>query len=459
MGEGPSPRNVARLDHGCLPMVHAMMTRGMQVDIDHFTQMDKVLTEDMERVTAEVESIAGHYINPGSGDQVSEFLFKQLGLKQARPKMTASGKRESVENEVLVAVQHQHPVVSKLLAYKEYEKLRGTYARNIIKLAKKTAFGQWRLYPNLKHTRVPSGRFSCDEPNMLAMPNRTERARQLIEGFITDAGWTLVSVDFSQIEPRIVAHRSQDTNFMNVYLNKEDIYSDFATTAFQLPDKRYQDEGGKWKYPGIDKKEHRFPAKTCTLASIYRVTGVGLVEQMPVVCTHCKVEARNHDPQVCRSFVARWNEGNCEQLIDAFYARYPKVRDMQRVDDGRAKRSGYVWDDFGRLLHVAAVKSVHQWVVNAALRESGNMPIQGAACDCLKLGMAEVQDGLEGNGMYRDVWYPLLPIHDEILSECREDVAEEIGEYISEVFRHCVQLTVPLEAEYASAECWGKIVK
>lgn len=458
LGEGPSPRNVARLDFGARPMLHAMMTRGIQIDPDHFRRMDSTLTDDMDRVTEEIRQAAGHYVNPGSGDQVAHFLFKELGLDPPRRKFTPSGKRESVENDVLVSIQHAHPVVSKFLDYKEYEKLRGTYARPIPKLAVKIN-NEWRLLPWLKDTRIPSGRFSCDEPNLLAMPNRTARGRELLNGFITRPGWRLLSVDESQIEPRTLAHRSQDERLMSIYRNREDIYSDHAIGAFKLEDKRYQDEHGKWQYPGVDKKKHRFPSKTCVLAWIYRVTEKGLLDQMPVLCANCGVEAGKHDAEVCDDFVPYWNEDNCRDLITTSNLQYPRVAQMQRMDDARARRHTYVWDDFGRFLHTTAVRSVHPWVVSAALREAGNMPIQGFACGTLKLVMAAVMDDFTRLSMYRDVWYPLLPIHDEILSEVREDLVEEIGEHIAWRFRTCVQLSVPLEAEYASAPSWGQILK
>lgn len=444
-------------------MTYAMQARGIQIDPTHFHTMEKVLIEDLERISEEVRGIAGHYLNLASGPQVSHFLFKELGLKQARLKMTKGGEktdpRESVEADVLAAIQHEHPAVAKIIEFKQLDKLRGTYAVPIPKLGKKTAFGTWRLFPNFKTTRVPSGRFAAEDPNLLAMPNRTKRGRQLCEGFITDPGWVLLSVDESQIEPRTVAHRSEDPALMQIYHDQQDIYSDFAIGAFHLKDQRFKGPDG-WEYPGVDKKEHRFPSKTCTLASIYRVTYKGLLEQMPVVCAHCKVEAKSHIAEHCPlGFVALWNESNCNDIINTFYLRYKRISKMQAMDDARARRYGYLWDDWGRLLHTTAVRSVHEWVVSAALREAGNMPIQGFACGTLKLAMAQVQTELTQTKMYGRVWWPLLPVHDEILSECRADVAEEIGEYISDVFRNCVKLRVPLDAEWAQAESWGKLVK
>jgi hypothetical protein len=186
----------------------------------------------------------------------------------------------------------------------------------------------WRMFPKLGDTRVPSGRLNCKEPNLLAMPNRTERGRQICEGFITDDDWVYVSIDESQIEPRVVAHRSGDPALRNVYFNEEDIYSDFAIAAFTLEDKRYQDVDG-WHYPGVDKKFHRFPSKTCILAAIYDVTNVGLLEQMPVVCKNCGKDGTLHD---CAVFQPLWNENNCQDILNALLHEVSGHSPMRQQD-------------------------------------------------------------------------------------------------------------------------------
>ncbi|MGH7181737.1 MAG: DNA polymerase, partial [Nitrospiraceae bacterium] len=170
-------------------MINRMSATGLMVDLSHFAKMEKILTADMDRITEEVFTMTGHYVNIDSGDQVSDLLFKKLKLKQIRPKLTKSGDRESVDDEVLTAIQHEHPVVSLLLEYKEYSKLRGTYVVPMPKLARRVAQGEWRMFPNFGCTRIPSGRLNCKDPNLLAMPNRTDRGREVCEGFITKPGW------------------------------------------------------------------------------------------------------------------------------------------------------------------------------------------------------------------------------------------------------------------------------
>ncbi len=459
---GISPTNIGRVDDGAMPMIAFMQRTGLQTDLSHFAAMDITLTQDMERLTEEVRTLTGHYCNLGSGDQVAELLFKKLGIKQARAKFTKAGDpsmggsgRESVEDEVLTAIQHEHPVVPLCLEYKEVEKLRGTYVRPMPKLAKRVAHGVWRMYPNFRTTRVPSGRLSCTDPNLLAMPTRTKRGKEIRKGFTTDPGWVFLSVDESQIEPRIAAHRSKDPGLLRVYREQEDIYSDFATNAFKLVDKRYRSETGKWKYPTVDDMEHRRPSKTCVLAALYDVTAQGLLEQMPVICSGCKLEATKH---TCRKFRPVWQEGNCQDLLNSFYLSYPGILRMRKMDHAKATRDGYITDMFGRVLHVAAVRSVLEWVRSAALREVGNFPMQASAQGTIKLTMAAVWDDLIINNLL-DVCHPLLQVHDELLCETREDVVEEIGQMISYRFETCVPLEVPIKTGTAVAPTWGDLPK
>lgn len=768
---GPDLDNIEKVDLGALPMIHRMAMTGLQVDLSHFAKMEKKLDDDLDRLTEDVHTMTGYRINLDSGDQVSDLLFKKLGIKQARRQFTKSGDRESVINEVLVAIQHTHPVISLILEYKEVSKLNGTYVKPMPKLARRTKFGKWRIHPNFGTTRVPSGRLNCKEPNLLAMPNRSERGREVCEGFITDEGWVYLSVDEclhpdtlvetpkgrvriaeirkgdivfshdtdvmscgvvsrssrmvnkksykitfdngesviashdhrwptqwwkvpsgkgrltdivirrtdelrvgermvpwkyhktgagyttmytqkgsfksklvhrlvaeayygpcpeghivhhkdedktnfhpdnleykrtlehtsehgrnnypkqdheyrvsrlreglrgrrtyegednpnsklkhgdyeaiqtiagegeytykeiadvfgisvhyvqeivsrrytsenhqivsiecvgmqpmwgitvegdhtyalscgvvthnSQIEPRVVAHRSHDQNLMNIYLNDEDIYSDFAITAFRLEDNRYECHGYNnkcrakdgteilcdnnehighgWHYPSVHKKKQRFPAKTCTLASIYDVTAKGLVEQLPVVCSKCYVEAKDHLKTTCTSFKALWQEDNAQStLINPFYMRYKGILDMRRMDHARIRKHQMVWDDWGRIMHCTAIKSVHKWVQAAALREGANMPIQGTAQGTVKITMARVDDEFTDMRVYGDLYNPLLQIHDELLGECRRDVADEIGYHISKCFEECVRLDVPIKAGVAMADSWGLMPK
>jgi DNA polymerase-1 len=334
------------------------------------------------------------------------------------------------------------------------------------KFCERTAFGKYRMYPNLMQTRVPTGRYNAKDPNLLAIPTRTERGRQIRDGFITDDGWCIVTGDESQIEPRVAAHRSKDRNLCRIYENEEDIYSDFATAAFRLEDKRYKSTGEElakrlakgdspWVYPTVDRDKHRRPAKTCVLAALYDVTASGLLNQMPVVCKNCNLPADKH---TCSKFQSYWTEDNCQDLINSFYMRYPGLMEMRKRDHKRMMKYAYIWCDWGRIIHTAAVRSIHPWVVSTALREGANAPIQATAAGTFKISGAQFFDDLETGGLL-EVCHPLLPIHDEYLLECREDVADEIQQLLCYRFENCVKLSVDIKASGAKAQTWGKLPK
>ncbi len=456
-GIGPSPMNIGRLDHNAMPLIYKMAQTGLETDLDHFAKMDIDLTRDMDMYIEQIHTMTGHYINPGSGDQVAELLFKKLKLKQHRTKMTPSGDRESVEDAVLTAIQHQHAVVPVIQNYKEVEKLRGTYVRPMPKLARRVGTS-WRMFPNFRTTRVPSGRLACADPNLLAMPTRTDKGREVRKGFIARPGWVICSVDESQIEVRIAAHRSKDPNLIKIYQNEEDIYSDFATFANKLPDKRYRDKSG-WHYPTVDKMKHRRPAKICVLAAIYDVTAMGLGQQMPVVCANCEKDATEHN---CGRFRTLWTEEACQGIINAFYTRYPFLMAMRKRDHAYMRRNAYMVDMWGRILHSQAVRSVLDWVVSACLREGSNFPMQAGAQGTIKIVMAAVNDFLEaGSGAMQEVVKVLLQVHDELVFEVREDVADELNEYVKYLFETLFEgcFAVDIRGSVAKATSWGLLPK
>ncbi len=177
---------------------------------------------------------------------------------------------------------------------------------------------------------------------------------------------------------------------------------------------------------------------------------------MPIVCRGCNKEATKH---TCSRFTPLWTENRCQDLINSFYVKYPGIMRDRKRHHQRVREKGYIWDMWGRILHVTAVRSVLEWVVSAALREAANLPYQGSAQGCLKISMASIQDDLEFGGML-EVAHPLLQVHDELVFECREDIAADLGALVKHRMETSCQLDgLNIVANTAIAESWGTLEK
>ncbi len=180
----------------------------------------------------------------------------------------------------------------------------------------------------------------------------------------------------------------------------------------------------------------------------------------PAVCVKCskRLEHTEHVMHDCHKFTSLWTENKCLDLINAFYTKYPGVMQDRKKNHNIARKLGYIYDMWGRILHAAAVRSIHEYVVSSALREVGNFPYQSGAQGTIKLTMAAVQDDIENEGL-EEVVHPLLQVHDELLFECKEDVVKDFEELVTWRFESCVELKVPIKAGGATADSWGRIDK
>ncbi len=420
---GPSMANVERLDLGAIPMVDSMQSNGLLVDLPHFEALGEVLKSDMERLTEEAKALTGHYTLLSSGDQVADLLFHKLELKVRgkKPKMTDSGKREQVDETALVQLKHLHPVVPVILEFKEVHKLLNTYVEPMPGFVQSDG----RIRPAIRTTRASTGRLSMYDPNLMAIPVRSERGKDVRRGFIAPPGWVFVTVDLSQIEMRIMAHHANCAGLIKVYEDSLDVYSDFAVTAFHLPN-----------LAAVDKDAHRTPAKTCMLAVMYDVSPPGLLEAMPVG--------------------KGWDEQGCKRLIESFYSKYPEVLRARREDHSRARRYGYVWCMFGRIRHIPEVRSAIHTTRQSGMRQAGNQPLQSGAQGVIKLVMAETMDFITRLGL-GEVVRPLLQIHDELLFEVHEAVADEWIAMVGGVVERCCELRVPIGWGGGHAPNWGDL--
>lgn len=366
----PCLPNVRRVDLNCLPMIEEFHHNGILIDPAHLAQLAAHLRELEQGVAAKVEKEIGRRLNWNSPDAVSRLLFHELGLKPpGRVRRTDSGEISSAD-EVLTSVKEQHPVVPLIQEGRGLSKLRTTYAEKLPLMT----WEDGRLHGAFKYTRTATGRLSMEEPNLQNIPIRTDLGNQVRGGFIAQDGCVLASLDFSQIEMLMAADLSGDEVMLQAFRDGKDIHTQTAARVYGL-DAAYWDrlailakredagetvawiqtEKAAWT---LFKREKRLPCKTAGFAILYGQEAEGLRENIEV----------NGGPH--------WEVEEVRKLISGWFATYQGIQNWLELQHQRARRYSMVWDIVGRVRLMPGARSRIQRVVNEALREAGNMPIQ-----------------------------------------------------------------------------------
>lgn len=412
-------RQALEMDLAVVPILCCMMEVGMLVDREHFSMLTEVFNDQLRDTLSRIESLAGGSCNPSSGDQVANLLFGKLGLGARRK--TKSGKRYTTDDKALETLRHAHPVVPLILDYRELTKLKGTYSEKLPTFI--AADG--RIHPNLSLTRVPSGRLACEDPNLLAIPVRTELGRLIRAGFIAPPECVLASFDLDQIEMRVMAHESRDERMLQAYRDGLDIHTQTASLMFKT----------KIKNVTVEQRHH---GKQVGFGIINGITALGLLDQMFL------------------RGATDWDEADCQRLLDKYLVEvYPGVGRMFERTWAECRSQGFVRDLWGRLRYLPGVHSTIPKVKAEAERQATNHKIQGGAQGIIKLAMKGIWDYWLNE--YHE-WDPLLQVHDELLFEMGTDVARgKVPNDILNIMESIDVLDVPVRAHYKVADNWGSL--
>ena len=441
----PSLVNVRRLDMAALPMIEAMNRTGILISPARFAKVDRDMAVEEDRILAEIHASAGRPLNPESGDQVASLLFDELGLSHAAMRMTPTKDRYSTSQDTLSGLRGQHPLVDLILDHRELRKLRTTYTLPLPGMAGPDG----RVRTTFKATTARTGRLASENPNCQNIPVRGEWGLKIRSGFVARPGCLLVSSDLSQIEMRMAAHESLDVALMRVFWDRLDIHTVTAIALFRLDGHQIlglleAEKAGTltWQQEIALKAfrhEYRLPAKTLGFAVLYGVTAKGL--QVQILAAGGPLL----DLEDCEAYIHRWFEV------------YEGVLTWMGVQWGRARRYEMTWDQFGRHRYVPEVKSVHPRVQAEGLRQAGNHPIQSGAQGIIKTAMHELGALVSYFRSYHEICDPLLQIHDEVITECGQAIAQDYAEMSRAVLSSCVPLEVPVEASADVAEDWGAL--
>jgi DNA polymerase-1 len=421
----PDPDNVRKLDMGCVPMVLEMQRRGILVDTGYLAEFSVELQRDMERLTEEMRSMTGYYLNMGSPDQVADLLFNKLKIRPGHhAKKTPMGKRYVVAREYLESISPEHPCIPMILDYGEVKKIKESYCDVLPTLVGRDG----RIRTTLRITRIVSGRISSSRPNLTAQPTRSELGKRIRKAFVASRGRVMLVLDLSQIEMRTMAHEASCLAMIDTFSRGGDIHLETASRMFGLPPEK------------LDKMEHRYPAKRVGFGVMFLITPQGLLIQMTI------------------SGARGWTEQRCADMISLWYGQYPEVRSFQGSQKSDVLRWGMVWDMWGRHRLLPAVKCVVRRVKEEALRAACNHRIQSGAQGIIKLQMAEIQDTRDR--FYGDAVWPLLQIHDELLFEVQESAADEFTSVAGDIMARAVpEFLVPIKWAGACGPSWGDLDK
>lgn len=387
-----------------LSIVLALMEkRGILVDEDLLNNLHFELDKNVKNLVKEIYECVGHEFNINSTKQLSDILFNELGL----PTFAKTKTLFSTKEEVLKKLEHSHPVVSKILEYRQKTKLMNNYVKayRVGVATKKKRGEELSIHTDFKQTGTTSGRLSSVNPNMQNLPVAGELSEKLREIFIPRKGFVFLSADYSQIDLRVMAHLSQDEKLIGDFEKEKDIH---LSTASRILDKVEGD---------ITSAERKI-GKTINFGIIYGLTAYGLSQSLKI------------------------SVSKAEEYINEYFENYSGVREYINNMTKEVQNTRYVRTILGRQRNMLGINSRNLRVQNAAIREAINMPVQGGSADVMKIAMVEIFKMISEK--YKDNAFMILQIHDEIVFEIKEELVKSFEDDVKKIMVGCVSLKVPL---------------
>ncbi len=383
----------------------SMENRGIKIDIEFLETLLQKANKTIEELTQNIYYLTGSEFNINSTKQLGEVLFEKLGLKKG--KKTKSG--YSTDEKVLNSLKDEHPVIDSILEYRENYKLRSTYIEPLLKLAKLDK--QNRIYTSFLQTGTATGRLSSKNPNLQNIPVRTELGREIRDAFIAKEGYMLLSLDYSQIELRLLAHFSKDPALLEAFREDKDIHLETAIKIFG------EDEA----------KEKRAVAKSINFGLLYGMGSRKLADTIGVSTKEAK------------------------EYIESYFASFPTVKSYLESIVEFSKEKGYVQTLLKRRRYFD-YDSANSFLKASFEREAVNTIFQGSAADLIKLAMNKFHKILKGS--YNSM---LLQIHDELIFEIKEDEVEDFAKEAKTIMENIYKLDVPLSCSKSIGKNWGEL--
>ncbi|HEV7367877.1 DNA polymerase I [Arenibaculum sp.] len=397
------------MDRPLAPVVADMESAGVLVDRDELARLSRDFSGRLAELEAEVHRLSGATFNVGSPKQLGEVLFEQLGMPGGKKGKTGA---YSTDSSVLEQLVDLHPMVQKVLDWRQLSKLKGTYTDAL----QEQVDGTGRVHTSFSLAATATGRLSSTDPNLQNIPIRTEEGRRIRGAFVAPEGFRLLSVDYSQIELRLVAEMAGIAALQDAFRDGIDIHAMTASQVFGVP---------------LDAmtSDIRRKAKAINFGIIYGISGFGLGRQLGIPA------------------------GEANTFIKQYLERFSELADYMDRTKRFCREHGYVTTLFGRRLNIQGIAERNAARRSFAERQAINAPIQGTAADIIKRAMVRVPPALAAAGLSGRM---LLQVHDELLFEVPEGEAQETAEVVRTVMEGAARLSVPLVADAGIGRSWAE---
>ena len=403
-----------RLERPLIPVLADMENAGITVDPSILARMSNDFATRMEAFQTEIHALAGEEFNIASPKQLGEILFDKMGLQGGKRAKTGAWSTSADVLETLAAEGVE--VAARVLDWRQFAKLKSTYADALVDSILPDS---GRVHTSFSMVGASTGRLSSSDPNVQNIPIRTAEGRQIRTAFVAAPGKKLISADYSQIELRLVAHVAGEQSMIDAFRAGVDIHARTASEVFGVP--LDQMDG-----------ETRRRAKAINFGIIYGISGFGLARQLGI------------------------RQGEARDYINAYFENFPGIRAYMDRIKLEARETGHVETLFGRRIHIAGITASNPAQRGFAERQAINAPIQGSAADIIKRAMVRLPSALAEAGIEARM---LLQVHDELIFEAEESIAEAAVEAIRAVMESAadpvLDLAVPLVAEAGIADSWA----
>jgi DNA polymerase I len=397
------------LDRPLVRILAGMERHGIRVDRRILNTLSADFGQRMVELEAEAHRLAGREFNLGSPKQLGEVLFEEQGMQAGRK--TKTGSHTTTANVLEVLATQGHALPATILAWRQLQKLTGTYTDALIQ---EIAAEDGRVHTSYAMALTSTGRLSSNDPNLQNIPIRTEEGRRIRRAFIAEDGYALLSADYSQIELRLLAHMAGIEALKQAFAKNVDIHAVTASQMFGVP------------VEGIDPLLRR-NAKMINYGIIYGIGAFGLAQRLGI------------EFDVARAY------------IEAYFEQYPGIRDYMERAKAEARAQGYVTTLFGRLCATPEIKSSNPARRGYAERAAINAPIQGSAADVMRRAMIRADRALAKSNLGARM---LLQVHDELVFEVPETEIEPTAELVRKVMEQAADLDVPLVVEVGHGPNW-----